>query len=198
VTAQTSTNPFLILFDLEHRVVSPCQSVASPSPEVAKNTTSPLHVTTKRRTPSPAHGPCRLPHHWSCVAPPCKGRSTSPKRIHHCPNEPCRQLIEGAPRSVKKRHEGDYQEQIHHWGRQGCRLLPRAAGPPAARRGEDRRPATAHYLALLTTSSLVRPDPASSRHHRRMSGVEIGQNQTTTAVNRVGPHRPERRNTRRE
>jgi hypothetical protein len=38
--------------------------IVPPSVVEARNAVSPLHVTTKRRMPSPAYGPCRLPDHW--------------------------------------------------------------------------------------------------------------------------------------
>jgi hypothetical protein len=115
-----------------------------------------------------------------------------PKRSHRRSDEPRRQLIEGAPRSIKKRHKSKHREQIHHREQRGCLLLLGTIEPPAARRGEDQRPTTAPYLVLPTKSSLARPDPMLGRHLRRTLGARPARAGRRPPSTGMGPHQPER------
>jgi hypothetical protein len=58
---------------------------------------------------------------------------------------------------------------------------------------EGRGLATAPYPALLTKSSLARPDPASCRHLQRMSSVKIGGAGRRPPSIGMGPHWPKHR-----
>jgi hypothetical protein len=119
-----------------------------------------------------------------------QGKVHIPKRSHRRPDEPRHQLIEGAPRSMKKQHKSEHREQIHHREQRGCRLLLGTIRPPAARRGEDQRPTTAPYLALPTKFSLVRLDPMLGRHLWRTPGVRPAGAGRPPPSTGMGPHRP--------
>jgi hypothetical protein len=141
--------------------------------------------------PSPARGPLRLPYHWGCQHYRAREGPHPPREVITAQMSHAANSTREPPYLWRNDHEGNLQEQIHHRGRCGCRLLP---GPldhlrqGGERTGDPWPLPTPHCQPHPAWLGRIRRRAATSGGRRAQRPARAGRRMSSTGM---GPHRPE-------